>query len=244
MDSATVLHACHARGTLAIRGKGKNMTDFDNPRFRGVLSHPSIRQVADHWYHLRAAQMGQTPRAARYETAQGISFGAREMGNDLPASRMLDPRALAQALPQIILIENRAGDLARIKYAGSHISAIMGMELRSMPLRALFDMDDRPHLAQMLTPLFTGAMRGEMLLQATVAREAPPMIGALHLWPMMGPQGVVDRAVAVLTAEGAIGRPPRRFAIAAHRFVPIDRALEAEPPARPQLRVIMGGRRD
>lgn len=176
-----------------------------------------------------------------------------------PARSELDPRALSQALEFIFIAEFVAPQVARIRIAGQHIEALLGMEPRGMPLGVLFDLGARNELGTALQLVAQGA-RASLPLRADGGFGKPGLDGLLLLMPLTDGLGQISRILGVLETHGPIGRTPRRFRLGADRMraapaaPSIESSVEPAPApsfaaprlvpagARPQLRVVQGGR--
>ena len=64
-------------------------------------------------------------------------------GRLVPPRMSLDPSELRAHLQNAAILEVPRSGTVRIRLAGGRINALMGMEVRGMPLRALFDLADR-----------------------------------------------------------------------------------------------------
>ena len=141
---------------------------------------------------------------------------------DVPRRTEIDPRRIEPLLPQALIAERIAPGLARLRIAGSHLSDLMGMEVRGMPLSAFMASEDRPTLADLLTDLFERPARIDLGLQATGARGAAAIKGRLVLLPLRSDLGDISRALGCLVTQGPIGTGPHRFTIIARRITPLN----------------------
>lgn len=161
-----------------------------------------------------------------------------------PARSELNPRELSHALEFIFIAEFVAPQVARIRIAGQHIEALLGMEPRGMPLGVLFSLDARTELAAALQQVAQGA-RAHLPLRADGGIGKPGLDGLLILLPLTDGLGQISRMMGVLETRGQIGHTPRRFRLGADRVQP-ELAVPAPRPlptgGRPQLRVVQGGR--
>lgn len=151
----------------------------------------------------------------------------------LPARGALDPSALADALPHVFLGEFVSPRVARIRLCGHGVEDVMGMDLRGMPLTALFGTGARDDIMAALEQVGRG-VRATLSLQAEPGFGQPDMVAQLALMPLTGQDGRITHVLGVLERRGQIGRRPRRFASA------IAAPVAAE--SAPKLRVIAGGK--
>jgi hypothetical protein len=152
--------------------------------------HPLIQQVRAYWEGLRPPGGGLPPRSA------------------------IDPRGLCGALEHVFIVERVAPGMARFRLAGMHLLDLMGMEVRGMPLSALFEPVARGRLPGALELAFQGQTALDLRIEAERAIGKPPLAGRLLLLPVLGNHGEPDLALGCLETTGRIGRVPRRFAIA------------------------------
>lgn len=171
---------------------------------------------------------------------------ARRTGNGLPHRADIDPRGMASALEQVFLVEQVAPNHGRIRLAGMHLSDLLGMEPRAMPVTALFEPMARARLSEALGGLFRGEHVLDLWLEAERGLGRPALEARMLLLPLIGSQGEPDLALGCLCSRGEIGRSPRRFAISRQ----LREALPAatHPPAlglplaaraRPALRLVV-----
>ena len=150
----------------------------------------------------------------------------------LPLRANLDPRGLKNCLHQALIAERVAPGLARVRLAGAVFTDVMGMEVRGMPLSALFDPMARAPLEGVLTRVFAGADAATLLLEAERGLGRPALMAQLMLLPMVGELGVVDLMLGCLVLRGNAGRTPRRFQILNVKYDAIGAApLPAHEPA-------------
>lgn len=136
---------------------------------------------------------------------------ALRAGRDVPLRADLNPRGLERALDQALLLERIAPGHARIRLAGQKVSALLGIELRGMPLSVLFTPDQRAPLAETLERVFSGPEIADIALRSDGAYGRPVLTGRLLLLPLRSDLGDITRALGVLVTEGDLGRVPRRF---------------------------------
>lgn len=134
-------------------------------------------------------------------------------GGNLPRRADLDPRGLKYCLHQTLIAEQIAPGLARVRLAGATFTDLMGMELRGMPLSAVFDPMARHALEDVLTEVFSGETAVTLLLEAERGLGRPSLTGQLMLLPMVGDNNAVDLLLGGLILRGTAGRTPRRFHI-------------------------------
>ena len=164
----------------------------------------------------------------------------------VPARAALDPRAFGPALPHAFLLERTGAGRVRFRLAGQHLSALMGMDVRGMPLRAFFELPDRQRLMQAVTRVFEEPARLRLDLVSDAQGRAV-LTGQMLVLPLLDRAGAITRALGVLASEGPIGLPPRRFRIRHLHLAPLGAPLDRPRPdpapgGRASLKVISGGR--
>ncbi len=159
-----------------------------------------------------------------------------------PARADLDPGALHPYLASAGIVEWTSTGLTRFRLAGRALQRLVGMELRGMPLRALFVTDSRRRLEGLLPMVFG---RPQVLTMTLLARM--PNNGALTahlaLMPLCDTQGAVTRALLILSPDRPSNHPCR-FHIRQAHFTPINASgrVPDAPKGKPQLTLIQGGK--
>ncbi len=133
-------------------------------------------------------------------------------GPHLPRRTDIDPRGLATSLHQMMIAEEIAPGLARLRIAGALYADTMGMEVRGMPLSALFDTMARPALEGVLRDVFAGHTATTLLVEAERGLGRPGLQGQLLLLPLAD-EGPTRLMIGCLALHGQTGRTPRRFNI-------------------------------
>lgn len=134
------------------------------------------------------------------------------VGNALPARSDLDPRMIQSALVNAFILDRARPGAVRIRVAGGHMNALMGMEVRGMPIRAYFDLLERRRLMELVETVFTAPALLELDL-ASNNRSGPTLEGKMLILPMHDTAGEVTKALGCLVTHGDIGTAPRRFHI-------------------------------
>lgn len=131
----------------------------------------------------------------------------------LPRRDQIDPRGMVSALDKVFLIERIAKGQARFRLAGMHLSDILGMDLRGMPLSALFEPDARARIAAELEQAFDIPAVMEISLEADGRIGSPPLSAQMLLLPITDGAGAPGLALGCLVSHGRLGRAPRRFKV-------------------------------
>lgn len=171
--------------------------------------------------------------------AYWTALAARAHPDPVPARSAIDPRGIESALGNAFILERVAPGVARFRLAGSHLSDLMGMMVRGMPLTALFLPDAREAAAQALERGFSAPARVTLLLTGERGIGRPPLDARMILLPLRDDGGRVTRLLGGLEARGSIGRQPRRFTVVEERIAdlaPAGRTLRGPTaPAFPGL---------
>ncbi len=134
-------------------------------------------------------------------------------GMTLPSRREIDPRALESALEYSFVLERIAPGICRFRIAGRHLNDLMGMEVRGMPISAMFLPEARKELGVTLENICAEPCIKEVYLTAGRSLGRGELKGKLFLAPLLDDEGQVTRILGCLQTNGKIGRQPRRFSI-------------------------------
>lgn len=177
--------------------------------------HPALVQVEGYWESLRGDRL-------------------------VPDRSEVDPRGLTGALENAFVLERIAPGLARFRVAGMHLSDLMGLEVRGMPISAVFTPDTRPKLSTALEATFSEPAQVWMRLEGEDGIGRAPLKGEMLILPLRSDGGEVTRALGCIVMDGAIGRQPRRLRISEmqHKTLvgfanPDDEAPSAAPTPEP-----------
>lgn len=151
----------------------------------------------------------------------------------VPLRSELDPRGIQSALEHTFVIERISPQAARIRLAGIRLNALMGLELRGMPLTAMFTPAGRERLAQMTEACFSQPAIVSADLQAETGFGRPALGARLLMLPLRSDLGDISRALGCLVTTGEIGRSPRRFSVLAERIQPLQGLAQGETRADP-----------
>jgi hypothetical protein len=162
-----------------------------------------------------------------------------------PDRAALDASALAPALPHVFIAELVTPRVARMRLVGHKMEDMLDMDMRGMPLTALFTMAGRTVVTDALEQVGRGA-RVSLPLEGERGFGQPAMSGQLILLPLCDGAGQITRVLGVLDYQGTIGRAPRRFSVTTavpHALPPLATAPATTTPRKPAFRVIEGGKR-
>lgn len=139
----------------------------------------------------------------------------------VPKRSEIDPRGIESALEYTFILERIAPGIARLRIAGSHLSDLMGMEVRGMPVTSFVTPDGRKQVSDILEDVFQRPAICELRLSAEAAFDKPRMDARMLLLPLKSDLGDVSRALGCLIARGDLGRTPRRFDVVGSKIRPI-----------------------
>jgi hypothetical protein len=154
---------------------------------------------------------------------------SQRRGRVAPLRSDIDPRAIAAALPYVLIAERLAPGIARLRIAGSELNDLLGMEARGMPMTVFAEPDARRVLNSAIEDVCASPAVVEMRLTAAASYGRPALAGRLMLWPLLSEAGLLDRILGCLVPIGETGRVPRRFQISAPRLYRLDPSPKAAP---------------
>ncbi|SFN37967.1 hypothetical protein SAMN04487859_101268 [Roseovarius lutimaris] len=178
-------------------------------------------------------------RQAEHMRAFRAYWNSMRKGHDVPRRSDIDPRRIEPLLSNAFIAERIAPGVTRLRIAGMHLSDLMGMEVRGMPLSSFIAPADRDNFALNLVDVFDrpAALRLDLRSKSGVGR--PELTGTLILLPLRSDLGDVSRALGCLISKGQIGRASRRFEIVNSHVEPL--VARVEPNG---MRALPGGLTD
>ncbi|EAQ03602.1 hypothetical protein OB2597_03242 [Pseudooceanicola batsensis HTCC2597] len=181
--------------------------------------------------------------AARLQPLREVEayWQAARAGRLVPRRSDMDPHGLRAALEHTFVLERIATGLGRVRIAGSQLTALMGMEIRGMPLSAIITAETRAQMAATLEEVFSAPATAELDLRAQSGIGKPHLSARMILLPLKSDLGDISRVLGCLVTHGAVGRAPRRFEIAGRHVVPLlggtrppaERSVRERPVAAP-----------
>lgn len=164
----------------------------------------------------------ETPETEAALAAFQRYWQTMRQGASVPRRSDIDPRGIEPLLANAFIVERIAPGLARLRIAGSHLTDLMGMEVRGMPISAFLEPDSRDALALHLVRLFDQPAALRLALKSAARPSAPELRGTLIMLPLRSDLGDISRALGCLVSTGGIGRGPRRFEIADASVRPLN----------------------
>lgn len=153
----------------------------------------------------------------------------------VPRRSDIDPRGIERALGHAFITERVARGMVRIRIAGNHLTDLMGMEVRGMPLSALFEPDVRTDVGRLIEKVFQTPATTHLDLTARGGPARPEGQARMVMLPLQSEGGAVDRALGCLVYTGQIGIAPRRFIIDQQALRPLEVDRAPALPAPPTL---------
>ncbi len=149
-------------------------------------------------------------------------------GLDVPHRSDIDPRGIEPLLANAFIAERIAPGLARMRIAGSHLTDLMGMEVRGMPISAFITPAHRDALSLHLVRLFD---QPAMVRLSLMSPDTPGLKGVMMILPLRSDLGDISRALGCLVTVGNVGRGPRRLDITDAKITPLEGAALIGNPA-------------
>ena len=134
-------------------------------------------------------------------------------GRLVPARSEIDPRGLEGVLGHAFILERLTTGLARLRIAGSHMTELLGMETRGLPLSTIFAAEARDTLADALESVFDEPASVRFTLKSEAGFGRKELTGGMVLLPLRSDLGDITRVLGGLSLNGPVGRTPRRLTI-------------------------------
>ncbi|WP_407493395.1 PAS domain-containing protein [Pseudooceanicola sp. MF1-13] len=159
--------------------------------------------------------MTQFASSSRFQPLREVEayWQAIRAGRLVPRRSDIDPRGIERALEFAFVAERIAPGLGRLRIAGSHLTELLGMEVRGMPLTAFFATDSRNRISDTLEEVFNAPATAEISLVGERGIGKPPLEARMILLPLKSDLGDISRVLGCVVTKGDIGRAPRRFEI-------------------------------
>lgn len=220
-------------------------------RGTGVVAGPWGRNMSDRVKSDNVVSLGDARAQALFPalgTVEAYWEGLRD-GRAMPSRAEVDPRGIANVLEHAFVLEQVAPGVARIRLAGMALNDLMAMEVRGMPISAMFLPDARRELQQVIENVLETPAVVRLTLGSDTGFTRPPLEGQMMLLPLRDAHGNATRILGVLETRGKIGRGPRRLMIrdietkpvdvdAAYRNRPDYAASAERPEPRPALKPV------
>lgn len=120
-----------------------------------------------------------------------------------PGRIEISPAAITRHLSRICILERPRAGTVRMRLAGATMSSRAGMELRGMPFRSLFELDDRSRAMDAAeTAITTPAI--SFLALARIERSGPVPEAMMALLPLTDTRGGLTRALAIYSERASV----------------------------------------
>ncbi len=185
----------------------------------------------------KAALMNSSSRNKEKSLAAFVAYwSSMRRGHDVPRRTDIDPRGIEALLENAFIAEKIAPGLARLRIAGTHLSDLMGMEVRGMPISALIAPEQREQLSELLVEVFDRPAIVKINLESPAGVGRQALKGTLLLLPLRSDLGDTSRAMGCFLTDGLIGRVPRRFNIVSHKVEAVSSRSKFSDiePSQPQ----------
>ncbi|QPH53366.1 PAS domain-containing protein [Pontivivens ytuae] len=158
-------------GDFGVGRKGLRPGD----RMDGAMSQHIIDSLGSYWERLRGDRLA-------------------------PRRSEIDPRAFEDALEHMFILEDTAGAPLRIRLGGTRICDMMGMEVRGLPARALFNDGDRTRAQELMREVIDRPARVDLQLTAS-GRGMADAPARMILRPLCDDFGDITRILGCLVVE-------------------------------------------
>ncbi|WP_322865866.1 PAS domain-containing protein [Aquicoccus sp. G2-2] len=152
----------------------------------------------------------------------------------VPKRSDIDPRGIENALEYAFILEKIAPGQARLRIAGMHLSDLMGMEVRGMPVSSFIPPAGRRAFSELLDQVMSAPATARIHLRGEDGIGKPPLDGQMILLPLENDFGEISRVLGCFETHGPLGRAPRRFNITGTELRPL--ALPGSAPHEARLR--------
>ncbi|WP_420863568.1 PAS domain-containing protein [Algirhabdus cladophorae] len=205
-------------------------TDFAAPE-ADTKKAPTIKSVPTaHPDQNTVVQLEQKKPDYRFPEITKLEayWAALRKGRLVPKRADVNPRGIESCLEYAFIAEEVAPGLARFRIAGMHLSELMGMDVRGMPVSSFFKANARTQLRDALKAAFEGPAIVKLDLTARGSFGNPHITGKLILLPLADETGAVTRVLGALVTIGPIGRGPRTFEILNSEVTPLEGHIQID----------------
>lgn len=193
--------------------------------------------------------MDAAPSERKERIARSMAEYWDRLRGERPAPRRseVDPSAFQSSLEHMFILEDVTNGPVRFRLTGSAVGQVMGMELRGMPLRAIFQRGEARRIDDLLRDLL------DMPATCDLTVECEHGEGTMILRPLTDDFGTVNRILGCVVFDSDTPVSMPILSIGAVKFSPMRdmSAPRAQPVAfgfsedqapfgHPHLRVIAG----
>lgn len=139
-------------------------------------------------------------------------------GSDLPHRSALDPKEMRLILGHAMVLDRIRHGTVRIRLGGGAMERLMGMNVRGLPIRALFDLSDRTRAADLFEQVFDAPA----MLELDLISEGPGglVTGRMLVLPLRDAGGAVSKALTVMVTDRTVDEA-RRFCVTNSTLLPL-----------------------
>ena len=148
-------------------------------------------------------------------------------GRLMPTRSDVDPRGIGENLAFAFILERIAPGHARIRLAGQHVSDILSMEVRGMPISAFFTPQARNEVQEALESAFEMPAEVSLTLRSEAGMFQKHLDAQMLLLPLKDTEGRVTRMLGALQVDGKLARGPQRFDVSHLEIRPLTVDLTA-----------------
>lgn len=180
--------------------------------------------------HVKTTLIHSGMRGKEKNLAAFITYwSSMRKGQVVPRRTDIDPRGIEALLENAFIAEKIAPGLARLRIAGTHLSDLMGMEVRGMPISAFIAPEHRTTLSELLVEVFDRPAIVKINVESPAGIGHRALKGTLLMLPLRSDLGDTSRALGCFLTDGLIGRTPRRFNIVSHSVENLAAPAETAP---------------
>lgn len=165
-------------------------------------------------------------------------WNAQRNGAAVPLKSDIHAAGIGRSVDFAFVCERIARGMARFRLSGQRLHKFMGMEVRGLPLAALFRLSSRDEFANILESVFSTPQIAELWLNAPEEYARSEMTARMLLLPLRSDLGDISRVLGCLSLSGEPGQTPRRFDLARYKLSPVipggticEPAKTPKPPA-------------
>jgi hypothetical protein len=162
-------------------------------------------------------------------------------GRSLPLRDALDPRAMTLILGHAMILDRLRPGAARVRLGGRVMNALMGMEVRGLPIRAFFEVEQRARAVDLFERVFDGPATLEMDLSCG-ARSGAAVHARMLVLPLRDRDDGVRKALTCLALDRVDAEPPQRFRILRENLSPLTPQAALPQSLIPEARLRPGPR--
>jgi hypothetical protein len=150
----------------------------------------------------------------------------------VPDRSAVEPRDIGPCLRHCYMATIVAPGLARLRFAGQELEQVFGMDVRGMPMSALFDTGSRVRLRDALERVAGSPTIVELPLLTDRGFLRQSLSGRMSLLPLRDDTGAVTRILGAVIFDGkSVTRGPAQIRIPSDRAFRVEK-LDIEPPNR------------